>query len=196
MNKPRINRIDTTGPFGLWMGMDGSQVGADLDQLRPFWFHAECVPEPLPGIYSYCLSIAPRAGLSLIETGSFPITTSASGAELWSAFTAMQAALAQTYGDHHTIKGGPDGQPPGAPDRWLQALRRGEQPLRAQWSTADRAPLAHGLASVTLKASVSGSPAHPHGYLAMQFTFLNYTAAMAEIASWRIVGDDDEDEDF
>jgi len=195
MKTPHINRIATTGPFGLWQGMDGSQVGADLEQLRPFWFRPAGVPQPHPGICGYCLAIAPRAGLSLIETLGYSIKTDACGTELRSAFKAMEAELTATYGDHGLTDGRRDGRPACTAPAWLQAMRSGEQQLSAQWSAEEGSPLVHGLASVTLEAQVGRSPAYPGGHLAMKFVFLNHAAATAEIASWRIVEDEDDDED-
>ena len=50
MKTSPVNQAVTTGPFGLRMGMAGSDVGTELTMIRPFVFVPNTVPKPHPAL--------------------------------------------------------------------------------------------------------------------------------------------------
>lgn len=183
MKKSTIT-TSTGEPFGLRMGMSAGDIGTELEPLgAPFVFRPLRVPRPHPAFDLYGVKIAPRCGLAWVKAVGRNIATDPSGAQLRSAFAALEAELAAVYGTNERRDGPADGHDSCAPGDWMAALHAEEQVLAAQWSEYSGSSLSGGLTSVLLVAEASKATS---GYVIVQCTFQNLEEANAEIASWRI----------
>ena len=170
------------GPFGLRMGMDGSELKAGVEILRPCVYRPLAVPRPHPAFHRHILTITPRAGLAAIVALSTPIPTDPAGRGLRAGFEAQVAELTAAYGESERVDAPVVGAAGGRPQDWLHALGQDAWVLLAHWPASSDSRRRHDLASITLSVG-AGGPAT--GYLRLDYAFVNRPAAHAEIAAAR-----------
>ena len=168
------------GPFGLWMGMTVGDFETPPNEVAPCKFQAPSVPKPHSAFERYICQITPNLGLSWIKALGKDVATSGYGIELKSAFEAMEQKLVTAYGKQKRMDFLMHDSIWNEPRDWMQAMISRERVLACEWSTATGATLENSLASIAL---VVGAYDTSSGYIAIEYSFENATAADAEIAA-------------
>jgi hypothetical protein len=168
------------GPFGLWMGMTGNDLGEPLNEVALCKFLITEVPKPHSAFESYVCQVTPKLGLSWVKAIGKTIETSSYGVELKSAFESMEQKLSSTYGKQKKLDFLMQGSIWNEPRDWMQSITNKERVLMSEWSKDTGATLIDSLASIALVIDVRDTSS---GYIAIEYSFENAVMADAETAA-------------
>lgn len=172
--------MDRKGPFGLWAGMRSSDFEQTLEKIGQYKFKVMAVPKPHSAFDMYAVQVTPSAGLSWIKALGKSIDTSGYGLELKEAFDAMEHKLSSTYGKCSRSDFLFQDSIWHEPRDWMQSLISKERVLVSEWSAKTGASLTDSLSAIHLVLGVYDISS---GCIAIEYSFDNYEAAMAEIAA-------------
>jgi hypothetical protein len=162
------------------MGMSLGELSTPLEEIAPAKYVTASVPKPHSAFETYILEIPEKTGLAWVKAVGKALDTNSFGTQIISAFDAMEAKLANTYGRYERH----DFLLPGSiwdeAQDWTNSLLRKERILISEWAPQHGSQLVDQLSSVALIASAEDASS---GYIAIEYTFENHAAAEAEIAA-------------
>lgn len=162
------------------MGMTAHDFALPLEGISSCKFWAPAVPKPHSAFSRYVLQITPQHGLSWVKAIGNDISTCSYGIELQSAFESMEKKLTHNYGPANQLDFLMHDSIWNEPRDWMQALLNKERVLMSEWSKETGATLTNSLASVALVVGVSDTST---GYIAIEYSFENISAAETEMAA-------------
>ena len=168
-------------PFRLSLGMKLEDFSEFMPvEVAPFKYRLDKPPKPHPAFEFYILQIAPESGLSWIKAIGNDIPTNGFGNSINSAFLEMEGKLKNTYGKCERTDLLLQGSIWNEPQDWMMALVKGERLLASHWEEKTGAKLTEAIESVFLVANGRDTDS---GFIAIEYTLKNNSAAAQEIAS-------------
>ena len=172
-------RSDSSGPFGLWMGMRKDEFEGSLEEIAPFKYRASNVPKKHSKFEDYIVQIGPISGLAWIKGISGTVSTNPYGYGLKTAFEDMVEKLTRIYGKSEKTDFLTYDSIWNEPRDWMQGLASGERYLFAKWTKeTNRGNLPNELETVYLGATALDTYS---GYIAIEYYFKNNEQATNEI---------------
>jgi hypothetical protein len=172
--------MNTTGPFGVRMGMTLEEIGGKAEEVAPGRYLVATLPKPHSAFSSYVVQVTPRCGLSWVKGIGETIQTNVYGLGVITAFDSLEKKLSDTYGKGERT----DTLLPDSiwdePRDWMQSMLAGERFLMTVWSPEHGCALPNSLVSVGL---IAGATDDTHGYISVEYSFENAASADEEIAA-------------
>ena len=174
-----------SAPFGLRLGTPKAQLET-LGKLKRFGktkmiFHLSPVPSPHDAFTEYVVIVSDAVGLCKVVAAGKTIEAQPDGAELKSAFYAVEAELTQRYGKHLRVDSLQQGSSLTAPSDWMTAMSVEERKLAAFWDAEEASILPADIRGIHLE-TVAGTK---RGEIRLSYEFSNFDACSAELEKKR-----------
>jgi hypothetical protein len=177
-----IAPVQSTGPFGLAMGMRKGEVEKIAGPLKlagqtPNVFETAKVPRPLGDFENYLLEILPTSGLCAIRGIGVNIKTSSHGIEVMAGFKRLAGLVEAAYGKYGQADFLRTGSIWDEPEDWTMALLRQERVLQAAWDRDEGSTMKNNVSEILLNAHALNRET---AYMILQYKFDNREACEAE----------------
>jgi hypothetical protein len=169
---------NTSGPFGFNYGMTAPEVLklVGKDAVKHYKNEADdtltlsTAPKPHPGFEEYMLMISPERGLVKIYVLGKNIPANRYGEKLKDAFTEIQDAITETYGQpERAFDSLRSGSLWKEPEDWMMGLLKEERRLRSYWRL--KTTINH-ITAIALGASADSTE---NGRLTVDYEFDGFT---------------------
>ena len=151
--KKKVEKFD--GPFGLKMGLNQSQAGELISNLKPKadyskWSSAFTVPVPHAYFESYLLQFSDKSGLCAIVGIGKDIQSGSTGADIRSQFDSLDEALTSKYGTGKKYDFSSERYD--SPEFWMLHMLQKNRTLAKSWDKESKATLSNNISSVLMQA--------------------------------------------